>query len=252
MLEYIARLIKSFEFGNAIKEGVPVAIVGAPNTGKSTLLNTLLNEDRAIVSNIAGTIRDVLEELLVIDGIQFRLIDTAGIREGVEEIESQGIERSKLKIEQAKIVLCLADATKEKSTAEVEAWTAELQDEFPDKTIILVVNKSDAKQLDNNHLQISAKSGEGVELLKKELSQKTQQGINLMEDTIVTNARHVEALSKAKTALDAALNGLKSGVSGDFVAMDIRQASFDLGSITGDISTDDLLGNIFANFCIGK
>ena len=260
VLAYIQKLIKSFELGNALKNGVPVAIVGAPNTGKSTLLNQLLGEERAIVSNIAGTTRDVIEETLNIDGILFRLIDTAGIREGLsdsdsDKIEAIGIERSKQKIQQAQLVLLLADATTN-TLAEVTAWANELQAAYPDKKIVLIVNKADlVADLSVDfvpHLFLSALTGQGIDGLTSWMVDQITHGVDLQQDVIVSNARHVEELQKTAEALEKANYGLETGITGDFVAMDIRQAMFHLGSITGDISTDDLLGNIFSKFCIGK
>jgi len=255
VLAYIVRMASSFELGNAIKNGVPVAIVGAPNTGKSTLLNQLLGENRAIVSDIAGTTRDVIEEVLNIDGILFRLIDTAGIREGAEEIEAMGIERSKEKIDQAKIVLCLADASNQNSVSEVQAWSNELSSNYPNKKIGVILNKMDLNTisaLKENEIQISAKEGSNIDELKTWLVDNVKGNFDMANETIVSNARHHEALLKTAESLTQAKNGLETGITADFVAMDIRQAMFYLGSITGDISTDDLLGNIFAKFCIGK
>lgn len=253
VLAYVSRLAKSFELGNALKNGVPVAIVGAPNTGKSTLLNQLLGDDRAIVSDIAGTTRDVIEETLNIEGILFRLIDTAGIRQGAEAIEAMGIERSQKKIEQAKIVLCLADGTKSENISEVQKWVRELRLRHPEKEVMIVINKMDLNdELPEDALQISAREGLNIDKLKQNLLMAVQGDFNFSDDTIVSNARHHEALLKTETALKKALEGLESGISGDFVAMDIRQAMYELGTITGDISSDDLLGNIFAHFCIGK
>ena len=260
VLTYIQKLTRSFELGNALKNGVPVAIVGAPNTGKSTLLNQLLGEERAIVSNIAGTTRDVIEETLNIDGILFRLIDTAGIREGLsdsdaDKIEAIGIERSKQKIQQAQLVLLLADATTD-SISEVAQWAETLQAEFPEKKIVLIINKSDVSKQTAPafvpHLYLSALTGEGVENLTAWMVDQITHGVDLQQDIIVSNARHVDELQKTAEALEKANYGLETGITGDFVAMDIRQAMFHLGSITGDISTDDLLGNIFSKFCIGK
>jgi len=255
VLKYIERMASSFELGNAIKNGVPVAIVGAPNTGKSTLLNQLLGENRAIVSDIAGTTRDVIEETLNIDGILFRLIDTAGIREGAEEIEAMGIERSKEKIDQAKIVLCLADASNSESVQEVQVWSNELLGTYPSKKIGVVLNKMDLNSIDSlkgNEIQISAKKGQNIEALKLWLVNSVKGSFDMANETIVSNARHHEALLKTAESLTQAKTGLEEGVTADFVAMDIRQAMYFLGSITGDISEDDLLANIFANFCIGK
>ena len=252
VLKYIRRLAQSFELGNAIKNGVPVAIVGAPNTGKSTLLNQLLNDDRAIVSNIAGTTRDVIEETLNIEGILFRLIDTAGIRENAEEIEAMGIERSKEMIRKATIVLCMADASVDDEVERVKSWTNDLNNEFPEKRIIPVLNKIDVAPTGSDWLQISAKEGIGITSLKEHLVKAVEGDFDLAEETIVSNTRHYDALLRTAEALEKALEGLETGVTGDFVAMDIRQAMYELGQITGDISTDDLLGNIFAKFCIGK
>jgi len=255
VLNYVHRLSKSFELGNVLKNGVPVAIVGAPNTGKSTLLNQLLGEDRAIVSNIAGTTRDVIEETLNIDGILFRLIDTAGIREGAEEIEAIGIGKSFEKIRQASVVLIMADSSIPENLSAAISWSEELKAEFPDKIILVLGNKADLSGLSTaaeTYFPVSAKTGEGMEQLKQQLVNSVLGEFDTQTDTIVTNARHVEALKKTEDALVKAKDGLDTGITGDFVAMDIRQAMFHLGTITGDISTEDLLGNIFSKFCIGK
>ncbi|NRA12001.1 MAG: tRNA uridine-5-carboxymethylaminomethyl(34) synthesis GTPase MnmE [Crocinitomicaceae bacterium] len=253
VLTHIKRLARSFELGNAIKNGVPVAIVGAPNTGKSTLLNQLLGDDRAIVSDIAGTTRDVIEETLNIEGILFRLIDTAGIREGAEEIEAMGIERSLEKIEQASIVLCLADSSSEASISEVLNWVETLSNDHPDKRVFMIANKADlASETTNEGIQISAKNGDNIDALKIMLVDEVKGDFNMASETIVSNARHYDALIKTAVVLEKADNGLETQVTADFVAMDIRQAMYELGTITGDISTDDLLSNIFSKFCIGK
>jgi tRNA modification GTPase len=256
VLAYIQRLAASFELGNAIKNGVPVAIVGAPNTGKSTLLNQLLGEDRAIVSNIAGTTRDVIEETLNIDGILYRLIDTAGIREDAEEIEAMGIERSREKIIQANIVLCMADSSVPNSIEEVLNWAKEIQETHPDKKVLIVANKQDISvnsiEFSDKVIFISAKEGIGIAQLKEQLVALVVGDFSLSDETIVSNIRHYNALIKTATSLQKAKDNLATGITADFVAMDIRQAMYDLGTITGDISTDDLLGNIFSKFCIGK
>ncbi|MNV04457.1 tRNA modification GTPase MnmE [compost metagenome] len=270
VLAYVRKLIQSFELGNVLKNGVPVAIVGAPNTGKSTLLNQLLGEDRAIVSNIAGTTRDVIEEILNIDGILFRLIDTAGIRdEAAEEIEALGIQRSLDKIKQAKIVLMLSDFSANQSSEEghlsmnseeTGRWADEQAQIYPGKHFLVLGNKYDLRpdQLNNPwtfetpFLPISAKNGNGMEELKKWLSAQILGSFNTQSDTIVTNARHLDALQKTEDSLEKSKWGLETNITGDFVAMDIRQAMFWLGSITGQISEDDLLANIFSKFCIGK
>jgi tRNA modification GTPase len=253
VLAIVGRLATSFALGNALKNGVPVAIVGAPNAGKSTLLNKLLGEERAIVSNIPGTTRDVIEETLNIDGVLFRLIDTAGIRETTETIEAMGIARSMQKIEQASIVLCLADASEQKSLEETGKWVSELTLTFPDKHILQLNNKGDLNPSYNaTELLISAKDGLGISELKKQLVALILGDFDLQNETIVASVRHHEALLKTAETLEKAQLGLSDGTSGDFIAMDIRQAMFHLGRITGDISTDDLLGNIFSKFCIGK
>ncbi len=254
VLRIVRRLAASFELGNAIKQGVPVAIVGAPNTGKSTLLNQLLGEERSIVSNIAGTTRDVIEETLNIDGILFRLIDTAGIRETTETIEALGIERSQQKIQQAKIVLCLADASDSENLDETESWVKELRGKHPEKHVLLLTNKID---LDTSRLsdslQISALTGVGMTELKAQLVEKVLGDFKVQEETIVSNARHFEALQKTDEALSKAQEGLQIGTTGDFIAMDIRTAMRHLGNITGHIDVDtDILGAIFSKFCIGK
>ena len=270
VLLYIGRLAKSFELGNAIKNGVPVAIVGAPNTGKSTLLNTLLGEDRAIVSNIEGTTRDVIEETLNINGILFRLIDTAGIREGAETIEAMGIERSLDKIKSAQIVLVMSDYSEEGSKAEGHAsmdtktaaqWVNELQTQYPDKKFLLIGNKADLRNISESvstliststFIAISAKEGKGIDELRSWMETQVLGNFDLANETIVSNVRHFDALTKTEASLQSAKDGLESDVSSDFVAMDIRQAMYQLGSITGDISSDEILGNIFSKFCIGK
>jgi tRNA modification GTPase len=258
VLKMVRRLAASFELGNAIKNGVPVAIVGAPNTGKSTLLNQLLGEDRAIVSDIAGTTRDVIEEVLNIEGIQFRLIDTAGIRETTETIEALGIERSQQKIEQAKIVLCLADSGNASNLQETTHWVQSLKTLHPDKNILSILNKVDLNttvNLNNQEeaLQISALNGEGILELKNKLVQLTLGDYNVQDETIVSNARHHAALLQTAAALERAQEGLYGHTTADFIAMDIREAMRQLGHITGQIDVDtDILGAIFSKFCIGK
>jgi tRNA modification GTPase len=259
VLKMVRRLAASFELGNAIKNGVPVAIVGAPNTGKSTLLNQLLGEDRAIVSDIAGTTRDVIEEVLNIEGIQFRLIDTAGIRETTETIEALGIERSQQKIEQAKIVLCLTDASDSVNFTETNAWVTSLKTLHPDKHILLVQNKADLKTAVINEapnafdLQMSALTGNGVAELKAKLVALVLGDYSIQDETIVSNARHHAALLQTAAALERAQEGLYGHTTADFIAMDIREAMRQLGHITGQIDVDtDILGAIFSKFCIGK
>ncbi|MCF2494355.1 tRNA uridine-5-carboxymethylaminomethyl(34) synthesis GTPase MnmE [Dyadobacter chenhuakuii] len=253
LLSTIAPLIESFDFGNALKEGVPVAIIGSPNVGKSTLLNALLNEEKAIVTSIAGTTRDVIEDTIVLDGLKFRFIDTAGIRETTDLVESIGIERSKNAMEKADIVIFLFDSLE---TLEENQQLGAL---LPDgKQVLYVLNKIDIGEiaaeslgaLQENVISISAKSQTG-------LSQLTNKLVSMVygqsaSDTVVTNLRHYEHLVKTHDALNDVLNGLETGVTGDFLAQDIRLSLFHLGEITGTIVTDDLLENIFSRFCIGK
>lgn len=245
----ISPLIESFDFGNAFKEGIPVAIIGAPNVGKSTLLNALLNEEKAIVTAIAGTTRDVIEDVLYIDGIKFRIIDTAGIRETEDIVESMGIERSKRAMNQADIVLMLFED--EKTLAEVEILAEGLDAK---KRLIWVRNKVDLAEMltsPRDEVNISAKTGTGIETLKKALT-ASMLAVDSANETVITNLRHYEHLVKTQQALMDALNGLEMGITGDFLAQDIRLALHHLGEITGQIVNDDLLANIFSKFCIGK
>ncbi len=243
----IGPLIDSFSSGNAIKEGVPVAIIGAPNAGKSTLLNCLLNEEKAIVTDIAGTTRDIIEDVVFINGRKFRFIDTAGIRNTTDIIESMGIERSRKAMQTAQIVIFLFDSKENK------AFLDELLKEIVvEKSIIWVQNKIDQNdfEVETIALKISAKEGLNIENLKNEISQQVQVLKN--QDTTITNLRHFEHLTKANEALSEVLDGLASGITGDFLAQDIRLSLHHLGEITGTITTDDLLKNIFGKFCIGK
>lgn len=245
--DQIRPLIHSFESGNAIKEGFPVAIIGAPNAGKSTLLNALLNEDRAIVTDIAGTTRDIIEDTLIIDGIKFRFIDTAGIRETEDLIEAMGIERSKKALQDARLVLFLYDST------QGYEFLQDLQGLIrEDQTLFWVRNKTDIDEssIREGEIRISARAQVGIEALKKQISQSVADLKST--DTTITNVRHFDHLTKAYSALDDVLTGLHSGITGDFLAQDIRLALHHLGEITGAISTDDLLKNIFGKFCIGK
>lgn len=255
----LKRLSDSFAVGNVIKNGIPVAIVGEPNVGKSTLLNALLNEDRAIVSEIAGTTRDTIEDEINLGGVRFRFIDTAGIRETSDVVEKIGIEKTFEKIDQAQIVVYLFDASKphEKEKAEID----KIRERVGDKKLIILANKIDLADRQaiateftsyENVFPISAKNKEGVEQLTDKLLSYVQTGDLSGNQTVVTNSRHYEALNKALEEISKVEYGLDMELSGDLLAIDIRQALFHLGEITGQVSTDDLLGNIFSNFCIGK
>ena len=254
VLAKVKRLISSFALGNAMKEGVPVAIVGAPNAGKSSLLNYLLGEERAIVSEIAGTTRDVIEETLNIDGIRFRLMDTAGIRETSETIEAMGIARSQEKITRARVVLALSDASNASQMEADRVWIDDMRVSYPEKEILWVANKTDLHSVSLPvDYAISAVTGAGINALTHALSERIKQDFDVNQETIVSNVRHVEALEQTQTALFAALNGLRHQLPADLVAMDIRSAMRSLGNITGEIEMDtDILGTIFSRFCIGK
>ena len=240
---FLKNLIDSFDAGNVIKEGLPVAIIGPPNAGKSTLLNILLNEERAIVTEIAGTTRDVIEDVLFIEGIKFRFIDTAGIRATKDVVESIGIERSKEAMRRAEIVLLLTDN---------QVINEDFILDFEEDKIIKVRNKIDLAEQNANFdgLQISAKNNIGIDKLKTAIVAKSK--LKKQADTMLTNLRHYEHLVKANEALTEVLNGLDIGITGDFLAQDIRLSLHHLGEITGAISSDDLLANIFSKFCIGK
>ena len=250
----LTKLIDSFQMGNVIKNGIPVAILGAPNVGKSTLLNTLVNEERAIVSEIAGTTRDTIEDVINIKGVQFRFIDTAGIRDTKETIEKIGIQKALEKAEKAKVVIYLLDATIDINPQEKEI--NKLKSKLQNK-LIVVVNKTDlntniSDTLKNKgYLFISAKQKDGIEDLKKTVVKVTDSSIST-DETIISNSRHREELSKTLTEINAVIEGLNSDISGDLLSINIRQALYHLGLITGEVTTDDLLGNIFSRFCIGK
>ena len=265
----LKRLIDSFAVGNVIKNGIPVAIVGEPNVGKSTLLNTLLNEERAIVSDIAGTTRDTIEDELVINGIGFRFIDTAGIRETKDVEESIGIQKTFEKIEQAQVVLYLVDSSQltANNLDELKNEIAQIRNKYPQKTLISIFNKKDLlssnliqkleEELTTNDghqktLFISAKNKEGIEDLKNALLSFVNTGALRNNETIVTNTRHYDSLLKALEEVQKVKWGLDSGLSSDLMAIDIRSALYFFGEITGEVTNDELLGNIFANFCIGK
>lgn len=262
IMDHVNRLKDSFRLGNAIKNGIPVAIVGETNTGKSTLLNALLGEDRAIVSDIAGTTRDTIEEVMNLDGISFRFIDTAGIRETNETIERIGIERTFRKISEADIVLGLVDATQDTSCQDAAMATIKERVEGEHQTLLLLLNKCDLcpdlvrhceqGETTLNRLPISAKTGAGLDLLRKKLLEMGRQMMDTQNNVLVTNVRHYEALKHAGESLLAVQQGLDDGIPTDLVAQDLREALYYLGSITGEITTDEVLGSIFSRFCIGK
>ena len=264
-LAHIRTLTDSFRLGNAIKTGIPVAIVGATNTGKSTLLNALLGEDRAIVSDIAGTTRDTVEETFNINGTVFRLIDTAGIRETEETIERIGIDRSLLKLTQADIVLGVVDATASLSEQQQRAQEIASRIRFDEQTILLLLNKMDLVSdpsraetmlvLDREipTIPLSAKTGQGLETLRNSLMTVWEKQLKGAEQALlVTNIRHYNALHKAADALELVKAGIASGTPTDLVSQDLRDSLYHLGSILGTITDDEILGRIFERFCIGK
>ncbi|MBY0486531.1 MAG: tRNA uridine-5-carboxymethylaminomethyl(34) synthesis GTPase MnmE [Flavobacteriaceae bacterium] len=258
----LKRLIDSFAVGNVIKNGIPVAIVGEPNVGKSTLLNALLNEERAIVSDIAGTTRDTIEDELVIDGIGFRFIDTAGIRETIDVVESIGIKKTFEKIEQAQVVVYLFDSSEYTiSSSKFQIEIEKIKNQFPLKPLIIIGNKADKlseEETKNLKFQIpsilllSAKEKLGIDDLKNQLLSFVNTGALRNNETIITNTRHYDSLLKALEEIQKVKFGLNSNLPSDLMAIDIRQALYYFGEITGEVTNDELLGNIFANFCIGK
>lgn len=261
--ELITRLADSFRVGNALKNGIPVALVGETNVGKSTLLNLLLNEEKAIVSDIHGTTRDSIEDSVDINGINFRFIDTAGIRNTKDKVENMGIERTYQKIEQASIVLWLIDCTQ--VSEHIEWLTDRIAKRAEGKKIILVFNKIDKiiedereilselfEQFEGERIYISARNKINTDKLQKALVEAAQIPEINSGDVIVNNVRHYEALINAKTAINRVIEGLDSDISGDFLSQDIRECMHYLGEITGQISNDEILGNIFSKFCIGK
>ena len=253
----LEKLIDSFKSGNVLKNGISVTIAGKPNAGKSSLLNTLLNEDKAIVSDIPGTTRDSIEDSLVIDGINFRFTDTAGLRETEDIIESKGIEKTKEKINNARILIYLFDSndtTFNEINSDMKSFKRE------DLSVLLVRNKVDLKKTNQNLInqlekfeiiEISANNIDSVSSLKKRLVNEINI-LNPYTDTVISNSRHYEALMKALKAIEEVNMGLKSEISGDLLSVDIRKSIEHLAEITGEITNDDVLGNIFANFCIGK
>lgn len=257
LIQLTSRLKNTFHLGNAIKEGIPTVIAGRPNAGKSTILNKLLQEERAIVSAIPGTTRDTIEETLVIDGIQFRLIDTAGIREAHDEIESFGIERTMEKIEQAAILIYVFDITQLNPS---EVWR-DLGAIDPGNTkVIIVANKMDLNPYvdpmewkigDHPLVPLSAMNNMNIPYLIEVIGESVKKEIP-DDIPMISSLRHYHALDRTEERLRAVLTGIESGVTNDFVAQDVRQALWHLGEITGEISTEDILGNVFSRFCIGK
>ena len=263
----LSHLVDSFKVGNALKNGIPVAIIGETNVGKSTLLNRLLHDERAIVSDIHGTTRDTIEDTITIDGVLFRFIDTAGIRQTDDIVENMGIERTFKKIDDAQIVLWLVDAT-DLSTS-FTSTSRQVLPHTEDKTLIVVVNKCDlADETElyssltdiyehsginaNETVLVSALSGNNVQALESKLLDYTRNAMEGGSDVIVTNLRHVEALRSALTSIRTAHEGLSTGLSTDLVAEDLRACLSALGEIIGEVTTDEVLGNIFKNFCVGK
>lgn len=261
--QVISKLAHSFSVGNAIKNGIPVAIIGETNAGKSTLLNALLNEEKAIVSDIHGTTRDVIEDTVNLQGITFRFIDTAGIRHTTDTIESIGIERTFQKLEQADIVLWMIDATeKEERIAELQAQIVPL---CKGKKLIMLFNKADMitasaqasleslfAEITGEKLFISAREKKNLEALESSLVNAAALPQITQNDVIVTNMRHYEALTRALEAIHRVQEAMDYGLSGDLVSEDLRQCIYELSDIVGEVTTDQVLGNIFKNFCIGK
>jgi tRNA modification GTPase len=260
VLDKVGKLIASFRLGNVIKKGIPTVIAGRPNAGKSTLLNVLLQEDRAIVSDIEGTTRDTIEEVMNINGVLFRFIDTAGIRETSDLIEASGVQRTMDHISKATLLLYLFDL-EEMSIKEVQKDLSTLPNRGA--TLILIANKVD-KTVGDEKLEafrahfkyqvvpISAKMNENIDHLRQLLYEQVVGDIDFNKQLLLSNTRHLEAFKKVEENLHAVQDGLASGIPSDLVAMDLRQALHYLGSITGAIHVDDLLGNIFGKFCIGK
>jgi tRNA modification GTPase len=256
----VEQLIYSFRIGNVLKKGIPVAIVGKPNVGKSTLLNGLLKEDKAIVSDIAGTTRDTIEDTINIEGVLFRFIDTAGIRQSSDTIEALGIERTYKKINEANIVLILLDASEIKTVEDIynQINDSGIDINNSEQEHIIVINKIDKSPInfntdnfDKKVLTITAKSEESIKKLEESLTDYIQQ-FNIEDNSIITNSRHLEALQHTAVSLKTILEGFEFGLSTDLIAIDVRTALYHLGSITNEVSNDELLGNIFGRFCIGK
>ena len=252
----ITRRTESFTLGNAIKNGIPTVIAGKPNAGKSTLLNALLNEEKAIVSDVPGTTRDVIEDVINVDGIAFRFTDTAGIRTTEDKVEAIGVERTYAKMKEASVIIYLIDLIND-TKEDIEKQLAYLKAlKVPYLLIGNKMDRADANLLNalesENALMISASQKENLENLKEALKTLVSLDDFKTGNTIVTNLRHYESLMETNKALDQVIDGIDRQVTNDFVAMDIRNSLFHLGQITGEITTDDLLENIFSKFCIGK
>jgi len=259
----LKRLIDSFAFGNAMKNGIPVAIIGEPNVGKSTLLNTLLNEEKAIVSEIAGTTRDAIEDELIIEGVAFRFIDTAGIRQTKDVVENIGIKKTYEKAENAQLIVFLLDSNKFSHASDVFLEEIEtIKKRFPNKRLLVIANKTDTLSCHDRAILeseiadiilLSAKEKTGITALKEALTSLVNTGALSNNETIVTNSRHFEALNNALMAITSVQQGIDLKISTDLFSIDIRECLRHLGNITGEYDVDkDILGHIFSNFCIGK
>jgi len=253
LITHIAQLKKSFQYGNAIKNGVSTVIAGRPNAGKSTLLNNILNENRAIVSSIAGTTRDTIEEIITINGIDFRLVDTAGIRNTEDEIEKIGVAKTLEKINKSSLVIYIYDSWSTTQKEVVEDLRKYVENKVP---CLVIANKIDlvksSKDIPKDHLTVSLMTTPNTLEIKESIFELFQRNNIHNESVIISNMRHFEALELAYNELIKVEKGLSEKIPGDLIAMDIRQVLYHIGTITGDISSDELLGNIFANFCIGK
>jgi tRNA modification GTPase len=258
----LSQLIKSFALGNVLKNGIPVAIIGQPNVGKSTLLNAIFNEEKAIVSEIPGTTRDTIEDVLVVEGVSFRFIDTAGLRDSDDTIESLGIERTYEKIRQAAIILYVFDASTT-SQEEINETITEFREKFDDEKqrLILIANKIDMlEEIPHNFINlveletifVSAKRKENINLILESLLKSVSVGVEEANQSIVASSRHYHALKQTLAALEQVFQGIHTGISGDLLSSDLKAALHHLGTITGEITNDELLGNIFGRFCIGK
>ena len=262
IISTLKNLIDSFSLGNVIKEGIPISIVGEPNTGKSTLLNSILNEDKAIVSDIAGTTRDSIEDEIVINGINFRFIDTAGIRTTEDEIESIGIRKTFENINKSNIVMYVIDSSKVNSS-NLDIYKSNIDkiiSDYSEKHILLLANKIDLSKIsfieenfsDYNLISISAKDNLNIDKVKTKISSFIELGIVNNSSSVVTNSRHFSVLNNALSEVQNVYSGMQDGISSDLLAVDVRQALYHFGELTGEITNDELLGNIFSKFCIGK